>query len=707
MAAGNTKVSLEDNTTGKCGDFKTDSLHCPSAVPNEYTPAPKRGISKEKEWVTITRPKHGYKNTFTGKKTTCPNDTKTVIMEPATAELRYLHVDDHVVVYSKHGSEEDTNGENVNMGHGEYSTSSDYENPEDVHVYKENVSTGQNKHSASGDYENPEDVHVHKENVSTGQVEHPPFGNYENPEDVHVYKENVNIGQNEHSPFGNYENPEDVHVHKENVSTGQVEHPPFGNYENPEDVHVYKENVNIGQNEHSPPGDYENPEDVHVYKWPENAGTEQNKDTPSDDYENPEDVHVYTEPENAGRGQNEDSPFDDNENPEDPENLSFVFKTKARLLDLWHKAMSRKLFRLALGCGILAIMLAILVSCLIPDREVVMKSGTTNNMAASDPSPQSPPRANTSLDAKPLSTTVTSMSTTDMNKCAENPCQHGTCENIDSGYYCFCQPGWTGQNCQQDLNECAKSPCGHGICLNNDGAYSCACSHGWTGQKCLQDFNECTTPPCQHGHCENYPGGYRCTCSAGWTGKNCQQDFNECTTNPCQRGSCVNKDGGYDCNCQHGWTGTNCQQAIPCQSGWSEYKNNCYKLFKDKVDWSTASGRCKQHGANLASVGSAGENNFIAHLISDAPKGYKRYLVWFGLNLGVDEQWKWTDGSRVSYTNWAPNEPGRNFFGRKVKCANMYSKGDDAWFLGAKGNKGEWNDHSCRAKLPYVCKTAK
>ncbi|KAI8514111.1 hypothetical protein Bbelb_084350 [Branchiostoma belcheri] len=133
----------------------------------------------------------------------------------------------------------------------------------------------------------------------------------------------------------------------------------------------------------------------------------------------------------------------------------------------------------------------------------------------------------------------------------------------------------------------------------------------------FKDVNKCFERPCVHGGCVNNPGGFECTCSPGWTGQNCQQDVNECTTNPCQHGSCVNKDGGYDCNCHHGWTGTNCQQAIPCKSGWSEYNNHCYKLFKDKVDWFTANWRCKQHGANLASVGSAGENNFIASLITD------------------------------------------------------------------------------------------
>ncbi|XP_019645066.1 PREDICTED: C-type lectin lectoxin-Lio2-like, partial [Branchiostoma belcheri] len=141
----------------------------------------------------------------------------------------------------------------------------------------------------------------------------------------------------------------------------------------------------------------------------------------------------------------------------------------------------------------------------------------------------------------------------------------------------------------------------------------------------------------------------------------------------------------------------------PCQSGWSEYNNYCYKLFKDKVDWSTANGKCKQHGANLASVTSADENNFVARLISD---GYIRHLVYFGLKR-TGGRWEWTDGSPLSYTNWAPNEPGKNFMGKTGYCGNMYSKDDSNMWIRAEGKKGQWNDHVCSWELPYVCKTPK
>ncbi|KAI8484430.1 hypothetical protein Bbelb_378630 [Branchiostoma belcheri] len=380
-------------------------------------------------------------------------------------------------------------------------------------------------------------------------------------------------------------------------------------------------------------------------------------------------------------------------------------------MEMWNEVKSRRVYMFALGCGLLAITLAILASCLIPARKVANESKNGDKMAEIMIKPGTPSwtsmymenssALNNLTPSETLPTTVTSLPTTDLNECTKNPCQHG-------------------------------------ICVNQDGGYTCTCSHGWTGQNCQQDINECDTHPCHHGQCVNQDGGYMCSCSYGWSGQNCQEDINECYRNPCQHGRCENNGGGYNCICFNGWTGTNCQQSRPCQSGWSEYNNHCYKLFKDKVDWSTANGKCKHHGANLASVTSADENYFVARLISDendlddnpgatdccstkenypvtqttrsfdgqAPKGYIRHLVYFGLKL-TGGRWEWTDGSPLSYTNWAPNEPGKNFMGKTGYCGNMYSKDDSNMWIRAEGKKGQWNDQVCSWELPYVCKTPK
>ncbi|CAH1239878.1 MRC2 [Branchiostoma lanceolatum] len=57
--------------------------------------------------------------------------------------------------------------------------------------------------------------------------------------------------------------------------------------------------------------------------------------------------------------------------------------------------------------------------------------------------------------------------------------------------------------------------------------------------------------------------------------------------------------------------------AKSCKTGWSEYNNHCYKLVKDLVTWPAANIRCKQHGANLASITNNKENNFVADLITN------------------------------------------------------------------------------------------
>ena len=47
----------------------------------------------------------------------------------------------------------------------------------------------------------------------------------------------------------------------------------------------------------------------------------------------------------------------------------------------------------------------------------------------------------------------------DINECASDPCQHGTCKDLINEYACECNPGYTGLNCQ--TSKCPALP----ICL--------------------------------------------------------------------------------------------------------------------------------------------------------------------------------------------------------------------------------------------------
>ncbi|KAI8482529.1 hypothetical protein Bbelb_397650 [Branchiostoma belcheri] len=142
--------------------------------------------------------------------------------------------------------------------------------------------------------------------------------------------------------------------------------------------------------------------------------------------------------------------------------------------------------------------------------------------------------------------------------------------------------------------------------------------------------------------------------------------------------------------------------------GWRQYNNHWYKLMKDKVCWTTAKSACERVGAKLASVRDQGENNFIKELVVGAPRGHVPY-VWLGL-LREGDQWKWTDGSRATYTNWAPHEPNNNkliSWGKGENCGGVYSETGKKWIILRWSELGQWNDNTCSWKYPYICKRPK
>ncbi|XP_078692524.1 uncharacterized protein LOC144922543 [Branchiostoma floridae x Branchiostoma belcheri] len=445
-------------------------------------------------------------------------------------------------------------------------------------------------------------------------------------------------------------------------------------------------------------------------------------DKPEDVYNKPEDV--YDKAEDVYRYK-------------DPEEVSCAYKARERVVEMWNSVKLSGVFWGCLVCGLLLVTSAITASILFT-HFLSGKADQADLMGNSSELQETSNWTIVNFDFVTFPTTVVYLSVTDIdecaskprpclhgtcvdkdggynctcspgwtgqdcqqdiNECASKPCLHGTCENKDGGYMCICSSGWTGQNCQQDINECASKPCHYGICVNQDGGYKCTCSSGWTGQNCQQDINECSRSPCQHGTCANHVGGYTCSCSHGWTGQNCQQDKNECNRNPCQHGTCVNQDGGYKCTCSHGWIGQNCHQARPCQHGWREYNNHCYKLMNEKVSFSTANQRCKGMDANLASIWDGQENNFIASIISHASCD----MVWIGL-----ERNKWTDGSAGSYRNWAPGQPDDHWFFGGEKCVVIYKNDGKDFWVGAKYRyKGQWNDRKCSKCKPFICKKPK
>eukprot|EP00058_Branchiostoma_floridae_P028297 XP_002613788.1 hypothetical protein BRAFLDRAFT_85329 [Branchiostoma floridae] len=158
-------------------------------------------------------------------------------------------------------------------------------------------------------------------------------------------------------------------------------------------------------------------------------------------------------------------------------------------------------------------------------------------------------------------------------------------------------------------------------------------------------------------------------------------DINECTRNQCQHGRCENKDGGYKCTCSPGWTGQNCQRDInectrgPCHHGRCENEDGGYSCS--------------------CSTGWTGQN---------CEHGGPALTVYIGLKNG-----KWTDGSQLSYTNWAPGEPnGKALLSwSHSHCAVIFTRNGKDWIGGKERHKGEWVDYRCDFAKPYICKAPK
>ena len=142
----------------------------------------------------------------------------------------------------------------------------------------------------------------------------------------------------------------------------------------------------------------------------------------------------------------------------------------------------------------------------------------------------------------------------------------------------------------------------------------------------------------------------------------------------------------------------NVHQDYKCESGWHYFKDgeveNCYKMSEAAQTSSQARRRCQEIEAEMVSILTVEENEFVAHLLYNKHDegGFLTGDAWLGLKTTehfptdsavVDSTW--SDTTPVNYTNFAPGSPAYDGGQFEGDCVFMF--GTDSEFTGGWSNK--------------------
>ncbi|XP_059372730.1 ladderlectin-like [Carassius carassius] len=127
-----------------------------------------------------------------------------------------------------------------------------------------------------------------------------------------------------------------------------------------------------------------------------------------------------------------------------------------------------------------------------------------------------------------------------------------------------------------------------------------------------------------------------------------------------------------------------------CQYGWTNFGSRCNKFIFFQETWITVERNRIALHANLASVHSEQENDFLLGLLPSSTT-----QCWLGNQDAVEEgQWLWSDGTPYDYSNWCSGEPNN---------LNVENCGELNWAVRKQSSDHCWNDESCSNSMGYVC----
>lgn len=116
-----------------------------------------------------------------------------------------------------------------------------------------------------------------------------------------------------------------------------------------------------------------------------------------------------------------------------------------------------------------------------------------------------------------------------------------------------------------------------------------------------------------------------------------------------------------------------------CRADWKRFQNKCYKVTDSIGNHAKGKGECEGEQAEIASIHSAAENNFIASLYDSEKHG--TFNVWFRIGAirdSSDNSFSRLDGTTFDYTNWVEGYPvdiyGDDFVWYSLNQDSMYKQ---------------------------------
>nr|CAB3263945.1 macrophage mannose receptor 1 [Phallusia mammillata] len=128
---------------------------------------------------------------------------------------------------------------------------------------------------------------------------------------------------------------------------------------------------------------------------------------------------------------------------------------------------------------------------------------------------------------------------------------------------------------------------------------------------------------------------------------------------------------------------------------WLPWRESCYYFqpVTQMASWYNADFDCRKMKAQLVSIHSQEEANFVMRNSGAQSQGFLRLNAWIGLYRSVgDDVFTWTDGSSMNYENWADGQPSKGNGFRKELCVELTFP------------ETKWNDNSCNKIGITVCK---